>query len=351
MNNGKILIVDDDENIRLSYKYFLESEGFEVYISEDSESALNLLKMIDVDVALLDLRMSGETDGLLLNKKIKLLNQKIQTIIITAYTDYGTAVQSLKEGAFDYISKTVENAQLLDKIKKAILKKKSINEIEDRNNFISLTLICGHTMTMKGYNSFCEKNKGFKIENQFKTYAEYSLFKNKIDSDIILLCSDCNLNKLGKESVVEKISLKSKNSKILIINHKLTLDEMSNLVYVGVSGFIPTDIEESQLILALEKIKNGETWAPREVMSKTLEIFRKNKIKHKNENNFKSILSRREKEILTFVALDYHNKEIADQLSISVSTVKTHLYNIFEKLNVKNRNEAAFKALSEKLID
>lgn len=352
MNEKSILIVDDDENIRLSYKYFLENEGYKIFTASNISEAILQVENNKIDVSLLDLRMDGEGDGLVLNKQLKEIDSTIQNILITAYTDFGTAVIALKEGAFDYISKTVPNSELLEKIKNAIKKKESLTFQEDVMimNQISLSLMCSHSMTLKGFNFFCKNNNEFFIENYCKSHAEFSLKRKEIDSNILLICSDCILEKSGdKNLTIKKIQLTAPNSKLLIINHKLSIDEMSDLLLLGVSGFIPLDVEDTILIDAFNKIVKGEIWAQRDVMSKTLNAFRDKKSLDTIE--IREILTRREREVLRFVALDYQNKEIAGKLCISERTVKSHLYNIYEKLDVKNRDEAVTVALSKKIIN
>ncbi len=88
-------------------------------------------------------------------------------------------------------------------------------------------------------------------------------------------------------------------------------------------------------------IFNGELWVSREIMTKYVLEDSRREIKYKTGV---TVLTQRETEILTMVAVGAKNDKIADKLCISPHTVKTHIYNIFKKINVPNRLQAALWA-------
>jgi DNA-binding NtrC family response regulator len=100
----RILIVDDEPNVRLNYRVTLETEGFEVREASDGGAALRELDGKDFDLAILDMRMP-EMDGLELLERMR--ERKIQTpvVIITAYGDIPHAVRAMKLGAIDFLQK------------------------------------------------------------------------------------------------------------------------------------------------------------------------------------------------------------------------------------------------------
>ncbi len=74
-------------------------------------------------------------------------------------------------------------------------------------------------------------------------------------------------------------------------------------------------------------------------------------LSEKKEKNKKSLLTEREKDVLLLVTEGYTNKEIAQELFLTEYTIKSHLLNIFKKLNVKNRTKATLKAIELKLVN
>ncbi|MDZ7271082.1 MAG: response regulator [candidate division KSB1 bacterium] len=104
MEKGTILVVDDEQVMRDSLRAWLEDEGFAVDTAEDAMKALAMVKERPYDVAVLDIRMPG-MDGLALQKKLREAQEGLPVVIITAHASVETAVQAMREGAYDYLMK------------------------------------------------------------------------------------------------------------------------------------------------------------------------------------------------------------------------------------------------------
>src|SRR5690554_565397 len=118
MNTISLLIVDDEESVRDSlYNWFIE-DGFHVECAENAKQALNLLESEKYDIVLADIKMPG-MDGLEMHRRIKTLNPESIAIIMTAFASVETAVQALKDGAFDYITKPFDPDDLSHLIRNA----------------------------------------------------------------------------------------------------------------------------------------------------------------------------------------------------------------------------------------
>ena len=113
----KVLIVDDEKTVRYAFKRTFEDE-YEILEAENGEEALSILKRDIPDVILMDIRMPI-MDGLTALRTIKQRSSDIQVVLMTAYTDTGTAMQAMKEGAFDYVIKPFENAEIRQVLQKA----------------------------------------------------------------------------------------------------------------------------------------------------------------------------------------------------------------------------------------
>lgn len=137
----KILVVDDDESIRISFKQVLAKDGHQATIVESGNLALEQVKKNQFDLAFIDLKMPG-IDGIELLKQIRNLSPKTDVVIITGFGTVATAVEAMKFGAYDYIQKPfpVETIrQVINKIveKKNILKDASTKQLKfDRNGQI-----------------------------------------------------------------------------------------------------------------------------------------------------------------------------------------------------------------------
>ncbi len=114
----KILIADDELNMLLVLEAMLEKEGYDVITAGDGVEALNLLEGDDIAVIVTDLKMP-KLDGLGLLSRVVKEYPSIPVIIITAHGTVETAVEALKKGAFDYITKPFEQEDLKNIIRKA----------------------------------------------------------------------------------------------------------------------------------------------------------------------------------------------------------------------------------------
>ena len=113
-----ILIVDDEDSVRDSlYNWFIE-DGYEVECAENAKQALSILESKNMDIILADIKMPG-MDGLEMHRRIRSLNKDSIVIIMTAFAAVDTAVQALKDGAYDYITKPFDPDDLSHLIRNA----------------------------------------------------------------------------------------------------------------------------------------------------------------------------------------------------------------------------------------
>jgi len=114
-----ILVVDDEKNYLLVMETLLAEEGYEVLTAESGEQALRLMEDSDLDLVLTDMKMP-RMDGIELLSRIKEVQPHLPVIMMTAFATVDKAVEAMKKGAFDYITKPFENEELMLTIRKAL---------------------------------------------------------------------------------------------------------------------------------------------------------------------------------------------------------------------------------------
>ncbi len=114
----KILIVDDEEIVRESLSEWFREDGYRVDTASDAVEALNKLNETRWDIYFLDIKMPG-MDGMELHRRIREIDREALVIMITAYASVDTAVQALKEGAFDYVTKPFDPDHLSNLLRNA----------------------------------------------------------------------------------------------------------------------------------------------------------------------------------------------------------------------------------------
>lgn len=125
-----ILVVDDDKNIRLSLKLILERNEYEVALAETPKVALQIIRNTPaIELVLMDMNYTRATDGeegLTLLKQVKVFLPHLPVILMTAWGSIDLAVQGMRAGAFDFITKPWDNGVLLDRIETAVKLKRSV---------------------------------------------------------------------------------------------------------------------------------------------------------------------------------------------------------------------------------
>jgi len=125
--NKRILIVDDEPLTRQSLYEILKFEGYDVVTANDGLEALETIKKISPQIAIVDLKMP-RLDGLGLLKEIKANSIKTEIILITGYGSIETAVEAMKQGAFDYISKPIVDSEIKVVIQKILNQQRLLEE-------------------------------------------------------------------------------------------------------------------------------------------------------------------------------------------------------------------------------
>ena len=126
-HKGRLLIVDDDTSALESLSHIFRQEGYEVELAKSAEEALELLRSADFHVMLVDLRMPG-MDGLDLLRTTKALRPTTEIIIMTAYGTIEKAVEAMREGAYDFVTKPLRRPLVVRSVSRALEKASLQNE-------------------------------------------------------------------------------------------------------------------------------------------------------------------------------------------------------------------------------
>ncbi|MEK6711319.1 MAG: sigma-54 dependent transcriptional regulator [Nitrospinota bacterium] len=130
-NNGiHIMVVDDKRGSREALEKMIAKEGFRVSLAHDAETALEMLEREPASVVLTDLRMPG-MDGIRLLKEIKRRTPRTEVILISGVGTVESAVEAMREGAYDFLTKPLERVVVRKAIEKAVEKQELVRENED----------------------------------------------------------------------------------------------------------------------------------------------------------------------------------------------------------------------------
>ncbi len=209
---------------------------------------------------------------------------------------------------------------------------------------IKVMLVDDHILMREGIKNLLEFDGSIEVVSEASDGIECLDNLKHIIPDIILL--DINMpNKNGIE-VLTEIKKKSMPVKILMLTVHNEVEYLLKAIDIGADGYILKDTESAELKRAINYIIQGENYIqPSLIPALNSRLVNRDVDKEKIES-----LTRRELEVLIQVSNGMFNKEIANSLDISERTVKNHISNIFKKIEVNDRTQAAVFAIKNNLI-
>lgn len=198
---------------------------------------------------------------------------------------------------------------------------------------LRILIIDDHRLVRDGIKTMLETqsaNYNFEISEAESGEEAVTIIKYK-EFDIILV--DYQLPGMNGAQTVEQIMLHKPKSKILALSNYDEYTYITNMIKVGVKGYVLKNISPNELIKAIETILLGKKYYASDVSGKIIDSEEK---REQEKRNSKIQITRRQTEILKLVATGMTNDAIAKQLSLSKRTVDTHRQNLLLKLEVHN---------------
>jgi DNA-binding NarL/FixJ family response regulator len=178
-----------------------------------------------------------------------------------------------------------------------------------------------------------------------------SIYDDVIQNKATVLVLDINMPIKDGIEVVKEFSKKGFPCKVIILSSYDDLKIIQEVMKLGVSGYLTKQCAGENIVEAIQAVANNEEYFSQTVREKIFSIATKDHIKvNKYKPTVLEMLTCREIEIITLIALEFSGKEISEKLFISTNTVETHRKNIMKKLNAKNTISLVKYALKNSLI-
>lgn len=215
---------------------------------------------------------------------------------------------------------------------------------------IKVLLVEDHELTRKGiaYSLKTSKNIDIIAEVDNGKRALDVVKRNK--PDIILM--DIAMPVMNGIDATKEIHLIDPEIKIIMLTSINEKKSVLSAFHSGANAYCLKDVDTSELLAVINTVMSGAVWIDPHIANYILDILQSNELlaenSQKNADCFH--LTAREKEILKLISQGKCNKDIAQELVLSLHTVKNHVKNIIQKLAVDDRTQAAIMALQENLI-
>ncbi|MFQ6029497.1 MAG: LuxR C-terminal-related transcriptional regulator [Dehalococcoidia bacterium] len=209
----------------------------------------------------------------------------------------------------------------------------------------SVLLAHRHTLLREGIACLLREG-GFQVVGQTDNVAALKELMTTHHPDVVLV--DWELSDGGAEATESLVSMADQQTRsvIAVLTRPQPTETVSTAIKTGVGGYLSVNMSPEEFISALRIVSMGDMVVSREAASDI-----KNELAGVEPNQPKDDLSGREQEVLNLVSRGATNREIAGNLTITENTVKVHLRRILDKLNLRNRQQAAAFAAQEGLVD
>ena len=203
---------------------------------------------------------------------------------------------------------------------------------------ISIVIVEDLDEVRDGLKNFLALSQDFKVLDTFKTAEQALDYIPKLHPDIVIM--DISLPGMNGIECIRQVKDKSPSTQFMMFTVYENDEKVFEALKAGAAGYLLKNTGLIQLIESLTELYNGGSPMSANIARKLVTVFRE----QQNESVPVDILSNRENNILQLLSRGLLYKEIAEQLTISVSTVRQHIHHIYEKLHVQNRTEAINKA-------
>lgn len=278
---ANVLVVDDEQSIRISLREFLKDANYDVSVAEDADEAMNMLGAEDFDVVLADIILP-RISGVNLLKAIKKISPLVQVILMTGEPSVETATEAVRSDAFDYVAKPIGKSKLLRTVANAA----KLKAVDDERIRLG------------------EENE--QRRKELVQLVEERTEALRASNRALTVLTECGQALVRATSVHESST-----------GNRAADDPAFIQLILG-------SFESALQRAANAAVKPSSAASDPEIVE---------------------TLSSRELEIVALLSERMRDKEIAGRLFISPETVKTHLRNIYGKLDAHGRREAVRRAV------
>jgi DNA-binding NarL/FixJ family response regulator len=204
-----------------------------------------------------------------------------------------------------------------------------------------------HTILREGLRSLLSADPNFEIVGEAEDGREAIRCVEKLKPDLIL--TDLSMPRMNGMEAIKEIRRISPVTKILVLTVHKAEEYILSTFRAGANGYLLKDSTHAELVMAVKKVLSGKQYIGPEISEKVIEGYLEGKKTLKSRTSWET-LTQREREILKLIAEGYKNKEIADDLCISVKTVEKHRANLMEKLDLHSIQALTAFAIEKGLV-
>lgn len=215
---------------------------------------------------------------------------------------------------------------------------------------IRILLIDDHTLFRSGVKALLQRQPDFEVVGEASDGLEGVKLVEQVEADVVLL--DLDMPSMNGREALEQIRETHPNLAVLMLTVSEDCEALGECLKLGARGYLLKKIDQDFLLRSIRAAYNGDSVISPQMMTKFVnrlseppEAART----HQAQGTDPTVLTRRERQTLAWLARGVSNKEIARALNLAESTVKVHVQSILRKLNLSSRVQAAIYAIEHKI--
>ena len=212
---------------------------------------------------------------------------------------------------------------------------------------IRILIVDDHTVVRNGLSVMLGREEDFAVVGEARNGLEAVEQALHLKPDVVLM--DLRMPELDGVEAMRRIGAEMTDVKFIVLTTFDTDEYIFDAIEAGAKGYLLKDASREDLFHAVRAIHRGESLIQPAVAAKVLDRFAELS-RQAAQTPGMNLLSEREGEVIQLMAKGTANKAIASALTISESTVKTHVANIFQKLDVRDRTQAVTQAVQRGII-
>ena len=199
---------------------------------------------------------------------------------------------------------------------------------------IKIVLADGHQIVLDSLEQLFAAEADFRVIARCSDGEEALQTVRKLTPDILIL--EIRMAGMDGLECLRQLKQEKLPTRVVFLTAMVDEDQALEAIRLGAGGVVLKEMAPHLLLLCVRKVHAGQQWIEKQSITRAIEKLLK---REAGARRLASLLTTRETEIVRLVAQDLPNKEIADRLGISAGTIKIHLHNIYQKLNVSSRRE------------
>jgi two-component system, NarL family, response regulator LiaR len=201
----------------------------------------------------------------------------------------------------------------------------------------TILIVDDHPLMREALRAAVEDEEDIELLGEAQDGREALAFLEAHRPDVILL--DLMMPGMDGLTAIPKIFERDPGARILVLTSAQDDEKITTAIEAGVLGFVSKDVQRAELLQAIREVRAGQSYLTQAVARRLMAGVR-DRNRQRSEGRFVETLTRREHDVFRLLGEGASNREIARRLVISEATVRTHIHNILQKLQLENRHQA-----------